>query len=405
MSLRARVSVIGWVAVLVVLPIGLRSHQGAVDMQTLTYSSPGSHDLVLDLYRPTGAKGPLPVIVFLHGGGWSGGTRTTGPDFTRFFAQDGFAMASIEYRLAPSVTFPSNVEDVKTAVRWLRANAERLGLDADRVGLWGTSAGGHLAAVAALSPRGTFEGEGNLDRSSTVQCILDAYGPSMFTSMDAETDLEKAALQPVASGLRNAPPMVGGVVTPAAGRGREGMSGAAPGPAGAGRGPAGPIVHDAATSAESRLMGAPIQTIPDRVRAASPITYVSNDAPPFLLMHGLADSSVPHHQSMLLYEALVKSANEATLRLVDGLPHTFFNRTNLDELAGPFRMDVRERLKGRPEQTRVDRANVFDVARAFFQHHLQRTISVVQKSPRISLPEPLERLGQSLRDHGTIDVP
>jgi hypothetical protein len=88
-------------------------------------------------------------------------------------------------------------------------------------------------------------------------------------------------------------------------------------------------------------------------------------------MHGLSDNSVPHHQSVMLYEALTAAGNTATLRLVDGLPHTFFNRTNLDELAGPFRMDVRERANNSPERTRVDRAGVFDVARAFFQQHLQ----------------------------------
>jgi acetyl esterase/lipase len=347
----------------------VRSDQTAVEMQTLTYSSLDGRDLVLDLYRPSvrGVEGPgLPVIVFLHGGGWSGGTRTTGPDFKRFFAQDGFAMVSIEYRLAPAITFPANVEDVKTAVRWIRANAQRLNLDPARIGLWGTSAGGHLAAVAALSPPGMFEGIGNLDQSSAVQCVLDAYGPSMFTSMDAEAELEKATLQPLAAGLVTAPAMVGGVVTPD-GRGRE--SGAPPGAA---RGSAAAMVHDVATSAESRLMGAPIQTIPERVKAASPITYVTKRAPPFLLMHGLADNSVPHQQSIQLYEALVTSGNDATLRLVDGLPHTFFNRTNLDELAGPFRMDVHERVQGKAEQARVDRAGVFDIARAFFMLHLAR---------------------------------
>src|SRR5436190_12075678 len=119
-----------------------------------------------------------------------------------------------------------------------------------------------------------FEGEGNLVQSSAVQCVLDAYGPSMFTSMDAEAELEKATLQPVAAGLQNAPPMVGGVVTPEAGRARGA------------RGPSVALVHDEASSAESRLMGAPIQTIPDKVKAASPITYVAKGAPPFLLMHG-----------------------------------------------------------------------------------------------------------------------
>jgi acetyl esterase/lipase len=190
-----------------------------VELQTLTYAVRGGKDLVLDLYRPAGTE-RLPVIVFLHGGGWSGGTRTTGPDFRRFFAQDGFAMASIEYRLTSEITFPSNVEDVKAAVRWLRANAAAHRLDPTRICLWGTSAGGHLAAVAALAPKGTFEGEDNLDQSSAVQCVLNAYGPSKFDVMDAQTEQERPMLQQQPPALLNAPPMIGGVVQ--AGRGPGG---------------------------------------------------------------------------------------------------------------------------------------------------------------------------------------
>lgn len=320
---------------------------------------------MLDLYLPvTPIRRPAPVIVFLHGGGWSGGTRTTGPDFTRYFAQDGFAMASIEYRLTPSVTFPGNVEDVRTAVRWLRANAATHGLDPERICLWGTSAGGHLAAVAGLAPRGTFEGTDNLDRSSAVRCVLDAYGPTQFDMMDAQTQQEKASLQsPVvtvavggggrADAGRGAPPAPAGQGTPPAGRGR------------------GALPHDDPASPESRLIGSPVQTAPDRVRAASPITYVGKDAPPFLIVHGLADSSVPHGQSVLLYEALKRPGHDVTLRLIDGLPHTFFNRSDLDEVAGPFRMQVREHPRGGPEAERVERAGVFAVAREFFTRHLR----------------------------------
>ena len=132
---------------------------------------------------------------FSHGGGWSGGTRTTGPDFRRYFARDGFAMASIEYRLTPSITFPANVEDVRTAVRWLKANAAAHALDPDRICLWGTSAGGHLAAVAGLAPRRTFEGTDNLSVSSAVTCVLDGYGPTRFDVMDSQTDEERPKLQ------------------------------------------------------------------------------------------------------------------------------------------------------------------------------------------------------------------
>ena len=331
-------------------------------MRTLTYASRGGVDLVLDLYLPSEPiRQPVPVIVFLHGGGWSGGTRTTGPDFRRYFARDGFAMASIEYRLTPSITFPANVEDVRTAVRWLKANAAAHALDPDRICLWGTSAGGHLAAVAGLAPRRTFEGTDNLSVSSAVTCVLDGYGPTRFDVMDSQTDEERPKLQTpvvtinVGGGARGPAPPAGA----GAGAGARG--------AGGGRGS---VPHDDPASPESRLLGAPVQSVADRVRAASPITYVGKDAPPFLIMHGLADSSVPHGQSVMLYEALKREGREVTLRLIDGLPHTFFNRTDLDDVAGPFQMQVREYRPGAPEAQRSERAGVFAVALEFFRRHL-----------------------------------
>jgi acetyl esterase/lipase len=336
-------------AMLVGASIDGQHESTAVEVRTVTYANRGSVDLLLDLYLPAvSVRRPLPVIVFVHGGGWSGGTRTTGPDFKRYFAQDGFAMASIEYRLTPSVAFPANVEDVRSAVRWLKARAGAHGLDPARICLWGTSAGGHLAAVAALAAAGTFEGRDNLSQTSTVRCVLDAYGPTRFDLMDTQTAEERPGLQtPVVT-----------INLPAGGRGNPG-------------GGRGAVSHDDPSSPESRLLDAAVQTVPDRVRAASPLTYVSKDAPPFLIMHGLADSSVPHGQSVLLYEALEAAGQEATLRLIDGLPHTFFNRTDLDEAAGPFRMQVREHPRGGPESRREDRAGVFAVAREFFSRHLR----------------------------------
>jgi poly(3-hydroxybutyrate) depolymerase len=245
--------------------IGVQETKTA-EKRTLTYASRDGADLVLDLYLPANPlRRPAPVIVFLHGGGWSGGTRATGPDFARYFAQDGFAMASIEYRLTPSIAFPANVEDVRTAVRWLKANAAAHALDPDRICLWGTSAGGHLAAVAGLAPRGTFEGADNSNQSSAVRCVLDAYGPTRFDVMDAQTAEERAALQtPVVTitvgGARGGGPP-GGAPAAAGTRG---------GPPGGGRGA---VPHDDPASPESRLVGGPVQTVPDRVRAASPMTY------------------------------------------------------------------------------------------------------------------------------------
>ena len=127
-------------------------------------------------------------------------------------------MASIEYRLTPSITFPANVEDVRTAVRWLKANAAAHALDAERICLWGTSAGGHLAAVAGLAPRGTFEGTDNLNHTSSVRCVLDAYGPTRFDVMDAQTAEERANLQPAGDHHQRWP----GSTRRCAGRGRAG---------------------------------------------------------------------------------------------------------------------------------------------------------------------------------------
>jgi acetyl esterase/lipase len=223
--------------------------------------------------------------------------------------------------------------------------------------LWGASAGGHLAAIAGLAPAGTFEGAGNLDQSSAVRCVLDAYGPSQFDRLDAQARAERPSLQtPIVTinvgGRAGGPP----------------ANAARGGPPGGGR--AG-VPHDDPASPESRLLGAPLQTVPDRARAASPITYVSKNAPPFLIMHGLADGSVPHGQSVLLYEALKAAGADVTLRLIDGLPHTFFNRADLDDTAGPFRMQVREHRRGASEAQRVEREGVFTVAREFFRQHLK----------------------------------
>jgi acetyl esterase/lipase len=336
----------------------------SAEPRTLTYASRDGVELLLDLYLPANPiRRPAPVIVFIHGGGWSGGTRVTGPDFRRYFAQDGFAMASIEYRLTPSVTFPANVEDVRTAVRWLKANAAAHTLDPDRICLWGTSAGGHLAAVAALAPPGMFEGSDNLDRTSVVRCVLDAYGPTRFDLMDAQAQAERATLQPAAVTINVPAGQRGAGAPPAAAGGRAGP------PAGAGG--RGAVPHDDPASPESRLVGGAVPSVPERVRAASPMTSIGTEAPPFLIMHGLADSSVPHGQSVLLYEALKAAGQEVTLRLADGLPHTFFNRSDLDEVAGPYQMQVREHPRGGPEVQRSERDGVFAVAREFFRRHLR----------------------------------
>src|SRR3954467_9828502 len=109
--------------------------------------------LLLDLYVPAEPVVAPPIVVWLHGGGWRKGDRSFSPDLERYFARRGYAMANVEYRLSGQALFPAQLEDVRDAIRWLREDAERLGLDGSAQALWGSSAGGHLAALAATTAR------------------------------------------------------------------------------------------------------------------------------------------------------------------------------------------------------------------------------------------------------------
>ncbi len=153
---------------------------GVKAMRNLEYVPGGHERQKLDLYLPEKADGPLPVIVWVHGGGWQKGSKDNSPGI--FLAAKGFAVASVGYRLSQHALFPAQIEDCKAAIRWLRANAKKYNFDPDHVGAWGGSAGGHL--VALLGTTGgmkELEGkDGNLDQSSKVQCVLDWYGPTDF---------------------------------------------------------------------------------------------------------------------------------------------------------------------------------------------------------------------------------
>jgi acetyl esterase/lipase len=137
--------------------------------EALEFAHPaGSAPLLMDLRVPDG-DGPFPVIVFLHSGAWISGDRGGGPALRQ--AARGYAVASIDYRLAPQFHWPAQIEDCKAAVRWLRANAARFHLDANRVGVFGTSAGGHLAAVLGTRRAATSsKASSSATRSSPAPC-------------------------------------------------------------------------------------------------------------------------------------------------------------------------------------------------------------------------------------------
>ena len=214
-------------------------------------------------------KKPMVRCRSLCGSTAAGGSpeAKTGADQRMPFVSKGYAVAAINYRLSQHATFPAQIEDCKAAIRWLRAHAKEYNLAADRIGVWGASAGGHLVALLGTSGDvKDLEGkQGNLDQSSRVQAVVDWFGPTDFTKMGGS--------------------------------------------------------HDQPNSPEARLLGGPVQENKDKAKRASPITYVAKDNPPFLILHGDKDQTVPFSQSALLAEALKKAGVEVTLQPVKGAGH------------------------------------------------------------------------------------
>jgi len=231
----------------------------------------------LDIYLPQGS-GPFPVVIVIHGGGFMIGDKAN-PALGDELLAAGYAVASINYRLAAEAKYPAQIQDAKAAVRFLRANAAKYKLDPQRFAAFGQSAGGNLAAMLGTScGAAALEGAelGNADQSSCVQAVVDWFGPTDFLQMDKQFT-----------------------------------------------GTSCPVNHDAADSPESQVIGAAIQTVPDKVKVANPITYVSAKAPPFLIQHGTADCNVPPQQGQLLADALkpLIGADKVTYTLLQGAGH------------------------------------------------------------------------------------
>ena len=245
----------------------------------------------LDLFLPTepASDEPLPLIVFVHGGAWRGGSKREGNNFLLSSVASGkYVGATIDYRLTSEAIWPAQIYDCKAALRWLRAHAKKYHFDPTRVGVIGASAGGHLAAMLGVTGDvERLEGKtgGNTDQKSRVACVVDEYGPSELLAMsEFPSDIE----------------------------------------------------HDAPDSPESRLVGGPIQERKDAARNASPITYVSTDDPPFLLIHGTDDPLVPFDQSERFLGALKEEGVDALLIKVQGGKHGGFRSAELDRRIRSF---------------------------------------------------------------------
>ena len=231
--------------------------------------------LRLDLYLPAG-PGPHPVLVWVHGGGWQSGDKSLDSGSVQVRqAGRGYVVASVNYRLSGQAIFPAQIQDVKAAIRFLRANASRWAADPSRIGVWGGSAGGHLAALAGTSGDvAELEGVvgGNLQASSRVQAVVDWYGPSDLPDMPAQA-------LPCSTD------------------------------------------HSAPSAPEGRLLGCAIPACPETARRASPITYVSADDPPFHIVQGTADCTVPPLQSVTFDAALRASRVVSDLTMIPGAGH------------------------------------------------------------------------------------
>ncbi|NSW54966.1 MAG: alpha/beta hydrolase [Armatimonadetes bacterium] len=245
-------------------------------VRDVTYLTVDGRALRLNIARPkTPPADPMPVIVFIHGGAWRSGNADPSRNYP--LAQRGYFTASIEYRLSQEALFPAQIHDCKAAIRWIRKYARELNVDPNRIGVWGSSAGGHLVALLGTSIGvQALEGPGNEGFSSAVQCVVDMFGPS---------DLPALLGKP--SNIDRTRP----------------------------------------DCPEAQLIGGLIADNLEKARAASPVTYVDGNEPPFLILHGTEDPTVPFNQSEILDEALRKVGADVTFVPVKGAGHGFFGPT------------------------------------------------------------------------------
>ena len=223
--------------------------------------------------KPVGHK-PLPVVAYVHGGGWRGGDKSSGlPRVAGLVASGRYVGVSIGYRLTGEASWPAQIHDCKAAIRWLKAHAKNYRFDPDRIAVFGSSAGGHLVSMLGVSGgvedlRGRLGPHGKFD--SRVAAVVDFFGPPDFLKMNDQP---------------------------------------------------GKIDHNAARSPESLLVGGASQEHVDRCRHASPLTYVDSRDAPFLIVHGDRDDVVIFPQSQLLQAALKKAAVPVALVTVKGGGH------------------------------------------------------------------------------------
>jgi len=245
------------------------SAQAPRQHKDLVYARVDGKTLALDLYLPAGVAAP-PLLVWVHGGAWTTGSKA---GVRPIFVQNGFAVASVDFRQSTEARFPAQVHDIKAAIRYLRANASTYGYRVDKIAIAGDSSGAHLAALVGVT-NGHRELEGTigdaLNQSSGIQAIVSYYGAS---------DLRTILTQSTPFGLNMRRPAL------------------------------------------ERLLGALPDQTPELAALASPVTHVDSQDPPLMLLHGDQDPQMPINQSHELQAAYEKLGLDVTFRVVHGAAH------------------------------------------------------------------------------------
>jgi len=261
----------------------------------ISYIPDGDKAQRLDIYLPEKAsQKPLPLVVHIHGGGWQGGSKFPCP--VEGMAAKGYAVASIEYRFSQKARFPAQIQDCQAAIRWLRANAKTYNIDPEHVGVIGGSAGGHLSAlVATAGGKDAFPKiGGNDEQSDRVQCVVDIYGPTNFATVIEQAEADK--------NVRNI------------------------------------FKFNTPSDPYSSLIGVALNEDKAKTDAVSPVTYVSEDNPPTLILHGTHDTLVPYAQSEELAAALKAKSVPVWLQTLPGSGHGGggFRKPEINELMQNF---------------------------------------------------------------------
>lgn len=255
----------------------------------------------LDIYIPDEGEGPFPVIIAIHGGGFAWGDKKGGNLAPMLQGLNhGYAVVTVNYRLSSEARFPSAINDIKAAIRFIRVNAAQYNLNPNEIALWGDSAGGNLASLA-----GTTGGTnncyhislGNANVSDNVTAVVDWYGPTNFCAMDEQNKL---------SGIREKVKFV--------------------------------QTYNTDNSFPSKYLGQNISKVPDLCKQADPTTYITSECPPFLIQHGTMDPVIPMQQSTNFAAAIANKAGQdkVTLTLIEGAGHGGEQFEATDNMAAVF---------------------------------------------------------------------